>query len=46
MWTRQEFFEWLNTCPEHSWDVVHDDEGHVRILFWFDEEDDDECTDI
>ena len=32
MWTRQEFFEWLNTCPEHSWDVVHD-EGHVRILF-------------
>ena len=44
--TREEFFEWLNTCPEHNWDVVHDDEGHARILFWFDEEDEDDCTDI
>ena len=36
--TRKELFEWLNTCPDHKWDVVHDDEGHVRVLFWFDED--------
>ena len=36
--TRKELFEWLNTCPDHNWDVVHDDEGHMRVLFWFDED--------
>ena len=36
--TRQELFEWLNTHPTSDWDVVHDDEGHLRVLFWFDEE--------
>jgi hypothetical protein len=39
--TREELFEWLDTCPDHHWDVVHDDEGHVRVLFWFDEENED-----
>jgi len=38
--TREELFEWLNTCPDHNWDVVHDDEGHLRVLFCFDEDDD------
>ena len=38
MMTRQELFEWLNTHPTSDWDVVNDDEGHLRVLFWFDEE--------
>ncbi len=46
--TRKEFWEWLETCPAKEnadpsgWVIVHDDEGHVRVLFWFDEETDDE----
>jgi len=30
---RKEFFEWLETCPSHKWEVVHDDAGHVWIAF-------------
>lgn len=31
--TRDEFFEWVETCPTHKWEVVHDDDGHVWIAF-------------
>ena len=31
--TREEFFEWLDTCPTHKWEVVHDDVGCVWISF-------------
>jgi len=37
MINRKELMEWLNTCPDHHWDIVHDDEGHMRVLFVFDE---------
>ena len=36
--TRSELMKWLNTCPDHHWDIVHEDEGHMRVLFIFDEE--------
>jgi hypothetical protein len=38
MISRKELMEWLNTCPDHHWDIVHEDEGHMRVLFVFDEE--------
>ena len=38
MVTRKELMEWLNTCPDHNWDIVHEDEGHMRVLFVFDED--------
>ena len=42
MVTRKELMEWLNTCPDPNWDVVNEDEGHIRVLFCFyDEESDD-----
>ncbi len=44
MITRSELMEWLNTCPDHHWDIVHEDEGHMRVLFPFDDEDDDDLV--
>ena len=36
--TREEFFEWLDTCPTYGWHNVGEDEGYIRILFEIDEE--------
>lgn len=38
--TREEFFEWLNSCPA-TWDVASDDVGETRIKFNFEEEEQD-----
>ena len=35
--TREEFFEWLDTCPTNKWEVVQDDVGCVWISFRNDE---------
>ena len=39
--TRDEMMEWLETCPDHKWEIVHEGEGHVRVLLCFDEEEED-----
>lgn len=44
MMSRKELLEWLNSCPDHRWDIVHEDEGHMRVLFVFDEEEDEDNT--
>jgi hypothetical protein len=31
--TRQEFFEWLETCPTHEWEVIMDEEGNTIVTF-------------
>jgi len=36
--TRKEFWEWLDTCPTHKWEVLQDDSDHCRILFPMDED--------
>jgi len=38
MISRKELMDWLNTCPDHHWDIVHEDEGHMRVLFVFDDD--------
>jgi hypothetical protein len=30
---REEFFNWLNTCPTNKWEVVQDDAECVWISF-------------
>lgn len=40
--TREEFFEWMNTCPTHRWDIAQDEYGFVRIIFPINEEDEDD----
>ena len=40
--TREEFFEWLNTCPTYGWHNVGEDEGYIRIMFKIDEEEEQE----
>ncbi len=39
---RKEFFEWLNTCPSHKWEIISDEFGSTRILFIYDEESENE----
>ena len=31
--TREEFFEWLETCPTHKWEVTHEEYNHVVVSF-------------
>jgi hypothetical protein len=45
MISREELFEWLETCPTNGWYSVGEDEGYIRILFEIDEEDADEYED-
>jgi len=35
---REEFYEWLETCPVPC-DVITDDGSNIRVLFWGIEED-------
>ena len=41
--TREEFYEWLNTCPTHKWEVAADEYGFVAISFPT-QEDEEETT--
>ena len=36
--TREEFFEWLGTCPTHKWNIIDDAHGYVRVSFPTEEE--------
>ena len=40
--TREEFFQWLNTCPTHKWEIVHDDSDFIRVVFPVEEDEDEE----
>ena len=42
--TREEFFEWLDTCPTYSWYNIGEGEheGCIRIVFEIEEEEDDD----
>ena len=31
--TRSEFFEWLDSCPSHEWQVQLDDHGYISVSF-------------
>ena len=35
--TREEFFEWLNTCPTHKWETTTDEYGFVAVSFKIEE---------
>jgi hypothetical protein len=46
--TRTEFFEWLNKCPTHKWEITADEYGYVVagkffvVSFPTDEEEEDD----
>jgi len=40
--TREEFFEWLDTCPTHKWEITHEEYGHVVVSFPNEEEEEEE----
>ena len=31
--SRVEFFEWLESCPTHKWEVTYDEYGATSISF-------------
>ena len=37
MMNREEFFEWLNSCPTNKWDIINDEygyyPGYIRVSF-------------
>ncbi len=35
--TYDEMIEWLNTCPDNKWEIVHLGDGHARVLLCFEE---------
>ena len=39
--TREEFFEWLDTCPTHKWEVFADEYGNTVVSFPHEEEEED-----
>jgi hypothetical protein len=41
--TREEFYEWLNTCPTHNWELTADEYGFVAVSFPT-QEDEEEST--
>ena len=45
--TREQFYEWLDTCPiDNQWVVIaEDDYGYCRVVFCFDEEEDEDAED-
>lgn len=38
---KKEFFEWLETCPTHKWEVI-DEFGVIVVSFPTEEEEDEE----
>ena len=30
---RKEFFEWLETCPTHKYEIQFDDDGYIHVGF-------------
>ena len=30
---REEFYEWLDTCPTHKWEITYDDFEFVSVSF-------------
>jgi len=39
---RKEFFEWLETCPTHKWEITADEYGYVVVSFPNNEEEEEE----
>jgi len=39
---RKEFFEWLNTCPTHKWNITFDDHAFVTVGFSVEDDDEDD----
>ena len=31
--THEEFFEWLNTCPTHKWEITADEDSFAVVSF-------------
>ena len=42
--TRKEFFEWLETCPSHKWNILSDSYGLISVNFTINEEEEDDET--
>ncbi len=42
---REDFFEWLNTCPSNAWLNIGDDVDKISIKFFIDEDEEIDMSD-
>ena len=40
--TKEELWAWLDTCPTHKWNVVQIEGDYMRVIFPFDDPEEDE----
>ena len=38
MTVKEEFYSWLNETCEFKWDVITEEDGYIRVLFYVDDE--------
>lgn len=43
---REEFFEWLGSCPTHKWEVTGDEYEFVTVSFRVQEEEEGEKEEV
>ena len=43
--SREDFFNWLNSCPSDEWLQIGDDVGSIKIKFFIDEDEEKEDDD-
>jgi hypothetical protein len=41
--TREEFFNWLDDCPTHKWEITCDEYGYVIVSFPTIEKEEEDC---
>jgi len=39
--TNKELWAWLDTCPTHKWDAVEIESDYMRVIFPFDDSEED-----
>ena len=40
--TSEELWAWLDTCPTHEWECVEIESDYMRVIFPFDDPEEDE----
>ena len=40
--TSEEFYEWVDTCPTHKWEVIAQDNEYANVSFPIEEDEEDE----
>ena len=45
MTVKEEFYSWLNETCEFKWDVITEEDGYIRVLFYVDDKEEEKMGD-